>query len=182
MDYHHTLEAPSGIFSASMRRKFLHRRWMWLAAVLLFLLSFALWQWFGTNMTEIRTNAEKRTQVTLPDHTEVLLNTGTTFRYRKLFNDYARREVWLNGDAVFQVPEQEVNTGHQARPFIVHTAGMDITGAGSSFRVTAHRRTTRVSLEAGSLHIHFKDKKLADRRLEPGQTLIYNGKDQPQVQ
>lgn len=181
MDHHQTLETYSGSFFRNLRRKFWRGKWMWPAAIILFLLSFALWQWFGMRMTHIRTN-NSTTTVQLPDQSEVLLSTHSSLRYHKHFLDAAQREVWLKGDAVFLVNPRETVPGQAGAPFIVHTATLDITASAGSFRVTVKGGAVKVQQINGSASIHFKRKDLADKVLQPGEMLEYSGGGQPTLQ
>jgi len=183
MDHHQTLETYSGSFFRNLRRKFWRGQWMWPAAIILFLLSFALWQWFGMRMTQIRTNGTTATAVQLPDHSEVSLNTHSSLRYHKHFLDAAQREVWVNGELVFLVAPRETVQGQAGAPFVVHTATLDITITYGSFSVTTQRRSVKVKLTGGSdASIHFKHKNLADQVLHPGETLEYAGRGEPVIQ
>jgi ferric-dicitrate binding protein FerR (iron transport regulator) len=183
MDHHQTLETYSGTFYSNLRRKLWRGHWMWPAAIILFLLSFALWQWFGLRVVQIRTNGTSGAGVQLPDRSEVQLNVHSTLRYHKHFIDAAQREVWLNGDAVFQVVPHETVTGQAGAPFTVHTSALDVTVAGGNFNVTTKGRSARVRLNSGSTaSIRFKHKKLADQVLHPGETLEYSNRGGPIVQ
>lgn len=181
MDHHQTLETYSGSFYTNLRRKLWRGQWMWPAAIILFLLSFALWQWFGMRMTQIHTG-NTTTGVQLPDRSEAQLNTHSTLRYHKHFMDAAQREVWLSGEAAFQVARRETVTGQADAPFIVHTTALDVIVTGGSFVITTKGRFTRVKLNSGSASIHFKHKKLTSRVLQPGETLEYSGRGESVTQ
>lgn len=182
MDHHQTLETDSGIFYSNLRRKLWRGRWMWPAAIILFLLSFVLWQWFGMRMMQVRTSSTAK-GVQLPDKSEVLLNTNSRLRYYKHFIDAAQREVWLSGEAAFLVVPRETVTGQADAPFTVHTTALDVTVTSAGFSVTTQGRTAKVRLSSGSpASIHFKHKKLADQVLHPGETLEYSGRGEPIIQ
>lgn len=181
MDHHQTLETYSGSFFRNLRRKLWRGQWMWPAAIILFLLSFALWQWFGMRMTQIRTK-DSTTTVQLPDQSEVLLNTHSSLRYHKHFLDAAQREVWVSGDAVLLVSPRETAQGQAGASFIVHMATLDIIISHGNFRVTAQGRSVKVKQITGSASIHFKRKNLAGKVLQPGEMLEYSGHGEPVVQ
>jgi ferric-dicitrate binding protein FerR (iron transport regulator) len=179
MDHYQTLETYSGSFFRNLRHKLWRGRWMWPAAIILFLLSFALWQWFGMRMVHIRTNGTAARGVQLPDRSEVSLNTHSSLRYHKHFLDAAQREVWVGGELVFLVAPRETVPGQAGVPFIVHTAVLDITLTHGSFSVTTRRRSAKVKLISGNTAlIHFRHKNVADQLLHPGETLEYLGRGQ----
>lgn len=173
MNQEQTLDVPPTFYD-KIRRQFWYGKWMWAAAVILFVLSFILWQWFGMNMVQVRTSDAGNRKVLLPDASEVLLDANTTLRYRQHFNEREQREVWLKGEAAFSVVREKEADQH-LRPFVVHTAALDVVATGTEFGVKANQQQIRVTLNNGRIHIHFKDKKLSDRLLQPGETLEYNG-------
>lgn len=78
-----------------------------------------------------------RSQVTLPDGTQVWLNSGSTMRYSAFPEGKGKREVILDGQAKFDVAK---DADH---PFVVHTYLADIEVLGTSFDVIADRERNR---------------------------------------
>lgn len=72
-----------------------------------------------------------RSKMILPDGTQVWLNSDSKLQYAESFND-SLREVTLDGEAYFDV------TKDATRPFIVHTAGIDIRVLGTTFNVKSY--------------------------------------------
>ncbi len=176
-----TLETYSGTFH-HLRRKLWRGQWMWPAAIILFLLSFALWQWFGRQMVQVSNTDAGTANVRLPDNSTVLLNPGATLRYHKHFKESTGREVWLSGAAVFTVPPRSNRSSHETAPFMLHTTGMDLLTADARFHVAAQGTATTVQLISGSsMHVHFKDKELTDMVLRKGETLYYDGSHPPSI-
>lgn len=71
--------------------------------------------------------------VSLPDGTDVCLNSGTTLTYHPA--DFGRkgvRRVSLDGEGFFDVAHDE------SRPFVVETYYMDVKALGTEFNVYAH--------------------------------------------
>lgn len=152
------------------------RRWVSVAAaVILFLLSFGLWQWFGTGTKQLKTADADIRKVVLPDQSEVLLNAGTTLRYPRHFGETAEREVWIKGEAFFSVTHRETDADHHPQPFIVHTPQLDIMVTGTAFNVNTRHEATTVVLNNGRVSVRFKKATLEDRVLQPGQMLEYAG-------
>jgi transmembrane sensor len=84
-----------------------------------------------TALYEIVSPAGARSQVRLPDGTNVWLNSGSKLEYRKDF-DIKNRTVFLSGEGYFEVAK---NTG---KPFIVITSEIEITALGTIFNVKSY--------------------------------------------
>lgn len=90
-------------------------------------------------------NGEVR-DFTLADGTHVYLNSESSITCVSDFNDLATRDVFLNGEAFFEVAKDT------ERPFIVHAAGKSIKATGTKFNVRAfldERSSTTTLLEGG---------------------------------
>lgn len=68
----------------------------------------------------------------LSDGTKVNLNSGTKFKYPVNFIANKNREVFLNGEAYFEVAKDEVH------PFIVNTKNLNVKVLGTKFNVAAY--------------------------------------------
>lgn len=66
--------------------------------------------------------------IVLADSTKVYLNAGTELRYPVYFSGN-RKEVYLHGEAYFEVKQDE------GKPFVVHAGGADVTVYGTRFNV-----------------------------------------------
>lgn len=82
------------------------------------------------NMIEVPAEAEY--SLILADGTSVLLNAATTFRFPDNFLGQSAREVYLNGEAYFDVASDSVH------PFVVHTDQAYVKVLGTSFNVKAY--------------------------------------------
>ena len=93
-------------------------------------------------------NHGSRSRSLLPDGTTVWLNAGSTLHYENDFNG-ATREVRLEGEAFFDVVRQP------ARPFIVHTSGVDIKVLGTAFNVKSYPedKTVETTLYRGLVQV-----------------------------
>ena len=73
-----------------------------------------------------------QSKLILPDSTSVYLNGGTIIKYDASFQNKAEREVYLNGEAYFEVtPDPE-------RPFIVKSGGVQTRVLGTAFNFSAY--------------------------------------------
>jgi transmembrane sensor len=86
----------------------------------------------------------------LEDGTKVKLSSQSTLTYQNGFASNKTREVWIKGEANFQVTHQENN-----QPFIVHTAAFDIEVTGTKFIVNNQEDLVSVLLQEGSVQLHF---------------------------
>ena len=82
--------------------------------------------------TAVQVKAPQGEQIahTLPDGTQLLLNSGTRLRYNKDFNDETRGVRLTRGEVLFDVTSS-------AKPFRVQTFNSTITVLGTSFSVRA---------------------------------------------
>jgi len=67
----------------------------------------------------------------LPDGTKVTFDVGSSFTYPKEFGSTEEREVFLKGEAFFEVARDE------KRPFVIHADGGKIEVLGTKFNVRA---------------------------------------------
>ena len=113
---------------------------------LLAVASIGLWHYLANPYVEYRTaNAETR-QVWLPDSTRVTLNANSSLRLPQ-DTDQPRREVWLEGEAFFEV-------AHNAqRPFIVYADQTQVRVTGTTFNVANRAQNTQVVLASGEVRL-----------------------------
>lgn len=104
-----------------------------------------------------------RTNIVLPDGTNVWLNANTHLEYPSVFSKESR-QVKLNGEAYFEVKKDKI-------PFIVMTDKYDIRVLGTTFNVEAYADNSdfATSLYEGSVEL-FDDAGLENVKLKPGET------------
>lgn len=100
------------------------------------------------NTTEYQTFfAREHHLLELPDHSKVWIQPGSTIRYAKTFNEH--REIWLKGDATFEVTKQ---TKH---PFRVYIDNAFVEVKGTVFRVANKSHVqSQVTLFNGKVDFH----------------------------
>lgn len=99
----------------------------------------------------------KRTNLTLPDGTEVWLNSGTQLDFPSEFTG-SRREIRVNGE-IF------INVAHNPEiPFVIHAQDMDIYVRGTSFNISAYHddSSKTVVLVEGKVKIKTSDNHTAE--------------------
>lgn len=75
-------------------------------------------------------------KIVLPDGSLIWLNFDTKLRYAQ----QDAREVWLEGEAYFEVARQ------QGKPFVVHAGKLDIQVLGTSFNIDAYTTASPVTV------------------------------------
>lgn len=114
----------------------------------------------------------KRTTITFAEGTKVWLNSGSKLTYPITF-DGSRREVYLTGEAVFDV------THDDAHPFYVHSETCAIKVLGTVFNVSTYAddKHTSTALASGSVEIHYNDNSFfgtSHLTITPGTLAVYH--------
>lgn len=86
----------------------------------------------------------ERSRIILDDGTQVWVNAGSKLEYANNFLENPTREVYLKGEAYFDV------TPDASRPFVVHVQGVDIKVLGTSFNVKGYDEEPKI--EATLVH------------------------------
>jgi ferric-dicitrate binding protein FerR (iron transport regulator) len=115
----------------------------------------------------------ERQKIVLPDGSVVDLNANSTLKLGNRW-DQGIREVWLEGEAYFEVEKYLANSVK----FTVHTNGPDVEVVGTHFNVDSRKEETLVYLEDGKVCLILKDLDDAEKEvfLVPGE-LAYFTKD-----
>ncbi|MDJ1479533.1 FecR domain-containing protein [Cytophagaceae bacterium YF14B1] len=85
-------------------------------------------------------------KVTLTDQSVVTLNANSILTYTKDWNGSSDREVWLQGEAFFEVTKKD-----KKQRFIVHTQALDVQVVGTRFNVSDRKENTQVVLNEGKV-------------------------------
>ncbi len=122
--------------------------------------------------SEVSTKNGSRTKIQLPDGTSVWLNSSSKLTYENENFGAKIREVSLVGEAYFDVVK------NPAKPFIIHTAKMDIKVLGTVFNVKSYPgdKTTETSLIQGSVEVTLNDRQ-EKIMMKPNEKLIINNDD-----
>ncbi len=91
----------------------------------------------------------KRFKLQLSDGTVVSLNSGTTLKYPEQFGLNGKRNVYLTGEAFFEVAKDKTH------PFIVHANKVEVEVLGTKFNVSAYPEnpTVNSTLIEGSIQM-----------------------------
>jgi ferric-dicitrate binding protein FerR (iron transport regulator) len=129
--------------------------------------------YFGKeNVTELVYNTlyvpnGRRFDIVLSDNSHVYLNAGSSLRYPVNFIPGKKRQVYLEGEAFFDVSK---DTDH---PFVVTSGNMDVEVLGTKFNVNAYPEETNINtvLVEGSVRLNtneIEENRDASVLLEPG--------------
>ncbi|MCA0236529.1 MAG: FecR family protein [Bacteroidetes bacterium] len=159
---------------------FISRRVIAAAAVLLLgLVALRFWPAFlkteqkEAHINEIVIERGAKSKVTLPDGTQVWLNSDSKLKYPDVFND-TLREVTLEGEGYFIVAK---NPDH---PFVLHTSEIDIHVIGTVFNVKSYADEDAVetTLLQGSIAVEKRNATDAARiMLRPHEKLVIRKKN-----
>lgn len=140
------------------------------AAVVLLLVGIFSWLWLSTeNLVIVQTAFAEQKTVALPDGSTVKLNANSSLKYRKNWNTDQTRQVWLEGEAYFEVSKKQ-ETGQK---FQVVTEDLTVEVLGTIFNVNAREVATKVFLEEGKVSLHLEEQS-EEILLEPGELLTYS--------
>ncbi|HEY4061717.1 MAG TPA: FecR domain-containing protein [Puia sp.] len=158
------------------------RRWSVAASVLL--IAAAGWWWHRSGSEGVsrpgqttslaavwigrHNSGERKVLLRLPDSSKAELSPGATIHYRKDFGRYDKREVRVDGQALFSVAR------NREMPFVVYSEGLSTTVLGTVFEVTAEKGSNqiRVRLLEGRVMVGIDSAK--HYYLSPGEELVYN--------
>jgi transmembrane sensor len=117
--------------------------------------------------SEVSTKYGSRTNLLLPDGTQVWLNSGSKLSYDKTYGNNIR-EVALSGEAYFDVVR------NPAHPFVIHTNSIDIRVLGTAFNVKSFpgEKNTETSLIRGSIEVTIKNRPSEKIILNPNEKLV----------
>jgi transmembrane sensor len=160
---------------------------IFLAAASIMALAFGVW-YIGAKtgrpqMAEIHTGYGEVKDILLPDSSVVVLNANSSLRMSKQWSERDNRQVWLEGEAYFQVQKKPSTV----QKFVVHTSQVDIEVLGTKFDVNTRRQHSIVSLEEGKVQllVHGNVDSVMEKTppvvLHPGQVVVVDGSRQPKI-
>ncbi len=123
---------------------------------------------------EIATPFAKTREVVLPDSSRIVLNANSNIKYAAHWKSDQPREIWLNGEAYFEVKHINKNPNQikNSERFIVHTSKLDVQVLGTVFNVKARARENSVVLVSGKVAVKISGSD-GWQVLTPGQSFNY---------
>lgn len=159
------------------KRKIVIRRVFKYAAIALLVLAIPFGYYLGSNnvnindsYTTITCALGDKTNMVLPDSSEVWLNSGSTITFNNNFKK-GKREVFLDGEAYFSVQKDKEN------PFHISTAEIEVEVLGTEFNLKAYADENEITttLVEGSVKITSANQQTV---IKPGQKLVYSDETQ----
>lgn len=131
--------------------------------------------------TEVKSPYGSRSEIKLPDGTSVILNAGSTLKYRNDYNQ-KNRDIDLYGEAYFKVAK------NPDIPLIVSAGYIDVIAVGTEFNIKAYpeENTIETTLIEGKVEISNINDKVDDKEiinLAPNQKAIFiKGDDEYKIE
>ena len=119
------------------------------------------WQWPATTgpTTQYAAAPGQPRTLALPDGSVVVLNGNATLTTAARWTATTPREVWLTGEAYFQVTHRaapavrDIAAAPASAKFVVHAGGLDIAVLGTQFDVNSQPTGTKVVLNSGRVAV-----------------------------
>ncbi|MBX2901317.1 MAG: DUF4974 domain-containing protein [Cyclobacteriaceae bacterium] len=144
------------------------------AGIVLFLCVYFLFQDrsapFLDATTQLTTQKGQRSLITLQDGTRVWLNADSQLKYPKNFEGQPQRQVYLQGEAFFDVTE------NANQPFVVVTSDLEVKVLGTTFNVRSYEKDSHIetTLIQGKVSIESKSEQGHEKiTLSPHQTAVF---------
>jgi ferric-dicitrate binding protein FerR (iron transport regulator) len=103
----------------------------------------------------IYTAANERKDISLPDGSKIILNSSSSVKYKKKFNNETR-DIFLQGEAFFDVAK------NPERPFIITTADSRTEVLGTSFNLKENTKSGSVVLTVSTGKVKFTSTKTGE--------------------
>lgn len=142
------------------------------AAAIVLLVGAAVWFWQPSPaMVALQTAYGEQKTITLPDQSQVKLNANSSIRFQKNWDKREDRQVWLEGEAYFEVRKNL----EREQKFQVITKDLTVEVLGTVFNVNTRDESTVVFLEEGLVHVAVQDTK-QEIAMDPGELMTYSRK------
>lgn len=149
-----------------------NRKWWMAAAVVLLLGAGAFFYFTGKPAEpvlaavwqEYKTTKDVK-ELALPDGTRIWLNAGSAIRFDTAFTS-GRREIWLQGEAYFDVAQME------SAPFVVHTNHITTLVLGTAFNIDAYDSSNNIIVTVKDGKVAVSDSIKILSQLVAGQRII----------
>ncbi len=134
-----------------------YRNWVRVAAVALVLVISAwLIMHNGSQSDLVRhsTAYGETEHIVLPDNSIVTLNANSTLSYLDNWEQSVKREVWLEGEAFFDVkkmPHLVTRDSVAFKRFLVHSGAVNVEVLGTSFNINNRKEAPKIVLRTGKI-------------------------------
>lgn len=164
----------------TLKLRFLHKA-VAVASVVIMLLGGSYWmyQTEGSFVSNYWNASPQKTSVTstqmrelksvrLPDGTVIHANGNTKINYIAKSYNQNKREIWLEGEAFFEVAK------NAKKPFIIHSGKLTTTVKGTSFNVKAYPDIGEISVSVKTGKVEVANATGLMGVLTPNRELVYN--------
>jgi transmembrane sensor len=104
----------------------------------------------------------------LPDGSTVIVMKDSKLTYASSFNKVNKREVYLEGEAYFDVKHDA------AKPFIVHTGALQTTDLGTAFNIRAIKGDHKITVTVARGEVSVSNKYKVFGLIIPNQQMVFN--------
>ncbi|WP_256006268.1 FecR family protein [Pedobacter deserti] len=127
----------------------------------------------GVEMLRVETPRGGTYQVVLADGTHVWLNAASSLKFPSKFMG-AERRVQITGEAYFEVASASLPGRMKKQPFIVESAGQEVTVLGTHFNINGYsdEPAVKTTLMEGSVRVKSGTNV---RTIRPGEQAVNNG-------
>lgn len=112
----------------------------------------------------------------LPDGSTVIISAGSKLNYPSSFDSMTKREVYLEGQAYFDISH------NAAKPFIVHTGKIETTVLGTAFDIKAWPANADVTVTVTRGKVKVGDQHKILGIITPNQQITFNKKEAKAIQ
>jgi ferric-dicitrate binding protein FerR (iron transport regulator) len=121
------------------------------------------------NVISRQTDIKENRLIQLPDGSTVILSPGANLNYPSSFDGLAKREVYLDGQAYFDIKHNSL------KQFIIHTGKLKTIVLGTAFEIKAwsENSSIRVTVSRGKVRIEDQNNKTLGI-ISPNQQITYD--------
>ncbi len=162
--------------SAISEGPYVRRLWMTriaAAAIVLIVLASGL-HFYNTSLHKSSVLASAPVQtakhrlIRLPDGSTVIISAGSKFNYPSSIDSFSKREVYLEGQAYFDIKH------NSTKPFIVHTGKVSTTVLGTAFDVKAWPSAGEITVTVSRGKVKIDDAHKTLGIITPNQQITYD--------
>ncbi len=152
----------------------IRHRVVWPARVAAVLsMCWVIYEWSQHGVHRYQTDYGITNRIDLPDGSLVTLNGKSSIQYKRGWSSAKPRELWLQGEAFFQVKHVAVkNRWQQSDSFRVHVDGLNVTVTGTQFNIKSRRSQVEITLLEGGLRIDKEGEAGFTSWLRPGEVFV----------
>jgi ferric-dicitrate binding protein FerR (iron transport regulator) len=153
----------------------MNKWWKYAAAAAVIITAGAGYFWNANRNVTVSTKYAEKKRIELPDHSIVTLNANSTLLYSNKWSADKPREVWLDGEAFFEVSHVDgFDVTKESSRFIVHADQLNVQVLGTSFNVDNRHQVTTVALNNGKVQLDLNNEERSKIILAPGDVVTFS--------